>query len=62
MKINISKETILRILAVLLCIGIIIGASIAYKEDCGKNIPIPIIMIFVISIVFVLSKRFRNSL
>lgn len=62
MKFNISREAIVRIMLFLFCVGIVIGASIAYKEDCGKNLPIPIIMIFVISIGFALSKRFRNSL
>ena len=62
MKINNSKKAIVTIITVLFIIGMAIGASIAYKEDTGNNLPIPILMIFLISIGFVFYKQFSKSL
>lgn len=53
-KLNI--RTIIKMGFVLFIIGIMIGVNIAFREDTGDNLPIPILMIFFIPITFIFYK------
>ncbi len=58
---NFYKKTIIRIIFILFLIGIMVGANIAFKEDSGHNMPISILMIFLIPIFFLIFKSFRKK-
>jgi len=61
-KWNLSKEAIFRVVFILFLFGIMIGANIAYKEDSGHNLPIPILMIFLIPITIIFYRQIKKGL
>ena len=56
-----SNKTVLRALFILFLTGIMMGANIAFKEDSGHNMPISILMIFIIPIYLIAFKSFRKN-